>query len=91
MKDSNPGTSKMINKNWVLKRKRRKLPCGSDMSSGRENKSKPSESPANTSSVRRLKIQTTSERTSIKKKGNDGVSFFPSEEEKWTSDAISNA
>ncbi|CAK9136426.1 unnamed protein product [Ilex paraguariensis] len=75
MKDNNPGTSKMLNKNWVLKRKRRKLPCGSDMSSGRESKSKPSESPANTSSVRRLKIQTTFERTSSKKKGNDGYYY----------------
>ncbi|KAJ0018818.1 hypothetical protein Pint_12129 [Pistacia integerrima] len=76
MKDNSSSTSKMINRNWVLKRKRRKLPCGPDLSNGKEENLGGSETPRNTSSSkRRLKIEINSDRPSSKKKGNDG-SFY---------------
>jgi hypothetical protein len=78
MKENGSSTSKMINRNWVLKRKRRKLPCGPVLSNGKEEDSSVvSESPMNTSSAkRRLKSEINSERCSSKKKGNDGVSYL---------------
>lgn len=78
MKENGSLTSKMINRNWVLKRKRRKLPCGPVLSNGKEEDSSVvSESPMNTSSAkRRLKSEINSERFSSKKKGNDGVSYL---------------
>lgn len=77
MKDNSSSTSKMINRNWVLKRKRRKLPCGPDLSNGKEENLGGSETPRNTSSSkRRLKIEINSDRPSSKKKGNDGVSNY---------------
>lgn len=77
MKENGSSTSKMINRNWVLKRKRRKLPCGPVLSNGKEDSSVVSESPRNTSSAkRRLKNEISTERFSSKKKGNDGVSYL---------------
>lgn len=77
MKENGSMTSKMINRNWVLKRKRRKLPCGPDLSNGKEGTSIASESTGNTSSAkRRLKGEASSDRSALKKKGNDGVSCF---------------
>ncbi|XP_031278489.1 protein CHROMATIN REMODELING 4-like isoform X3 [Pistacia vera] len=76
MKDNSSSTSKMINRNWVLKRKRRKLPCGPDLSNGKEENLGGSETPRNTSSSkRRLKIEINSDRPSSKKKGNDGYYY----------------
>ncbi|KAG6691401.1 protein CHROMATIN REMODELING 4-like isoform X6 [Carya illinoinensis] len=73
MKENGSSNSKMINRNWVLKRKRRKLPCGPVISNGKEVSSVASETPKNTSLIkRRLKSETKSERFSSKKKGNDG-------------------
>lgn len=77
MKDNSSSTSTMINRNWVLKRKRRKLPYGPDLSNGKEDSSAASESQGKTSSSakRRLTNEIISERLSSKKKGNDGVSY----------------
>ncbi|KAL2473962.1 Protein CHROMATIN REMODELING 4 [Forsythia ovata] len=50
MKDNSSMTSKMLNRNWVLKRKRRTLPNGTDKSSGRENNSRPVEEPSSSTS-----------------------------------------
>ena len=36
MKENKSSAPKMLNRNWVLKRKRRKLPLGLDQSSGKE-------------------------------------------------------
>ncbi|KAF3450016.1 hypothetical protein FNV43_RR06095 [Rhamnella rubrinervis] len=67
----------MINRNWVLKRKRRKLPYGPDLSNGKEHNSATSESPRNTSSAKRkVKSEIINDRFSSKKKGNDGVSYL---------------
>lgn len=76
MKDNGKLNSKMINRNWVLKRKRGKLPHGSDTSNGKKTNSVPSESPENASSIHELKSEITSTRSSRKKKGNDGVSYL---------------
>lgn len=78
MKEGSSSPSKMINRNWVLKRKRRKLPHGPDISNGKEDGSAASESPRKTSSSvkRRLNNEIVSDRFSSKKKGNDGVSFY---------------
>lgn len=76
MKDNGSSTSRMINRNWVLKRKRRRLPCGQDVSNGKEDNSLALESPRNNSSgKRRLKGDINSVRSASKKKGNDGVRF----------------
>ncbi|KAK3188977.1 hypothetical protein Dsin_028538 [Dipteronia sinensis] len=76
MKDNCSSTSKMINRNWVLKRKRRKLPCGPDLTNGKEENLGGSESTRNSSSAkRRLKSEISSERSSSKKKGNDGYYY----------------
>lgn len=76
MKDNSSVTSKMVNRNWVLKRKRKKLPYGPDTSKSKKNNSAPSESPGNVSSNHELKSKITSARFSRKKKGNDGVIYL---------------
>ncbi|KAL6992157.1 DNA helicase [Sarracenia purpurea var. burkii] len=73
MKENSSTTSKMINRNWVSKRKRRKLPCSADTSSGKEGNSVASEVPtSSTSSKCKLKNDGSYDRSSRKKKGNDG-------------------
>ncbi|KAM1688542.1 hypothetical protein ACFX2K_036399 [Malus domestica] len=77
MKEDSSSPSKMINRNWVLKRKRRKLPHGPDQSNGKEDTSAASELPGKTSSSakRKLKNELISERFQSKKKGNDGYFY----------------
>ncbi|XP_062012290.1 protein CHROMATIN REMODELING 4 isoform X1 [Rosa rugosa] len=77
MKDNSSSTSTMINRNWVLKRKRRKLPYGPALSNGKEDSSAASESQGKTSSSakRRLTNEIISDRLSSKKKGNDGYYY----------------
>ncbi|PON49082.1 histone H3-K9 methyltransferase [Parasponia andersonii] len=76
MKENNSTNSKMINRNWVLKRKRRKLPSGPELSNGKEDNSAASGSARNTSSAKRkLKTEILNERFLSKKKGNDGYYF----------------
>ncbi|GAV81101.1 SNF2_N domain-containing protein/Helicase_C domain-containing protein/Chromo domain-containing protein/PHD domain-containing protein/DUF1087 domain-containing protein [Cephalotus follicularis] len=76
MKDNGASTSRMINRNWVLKRKRRKLPCGPELPNGKEPNSVALESPKNSSSAkRRLKSDMGPGQSSSKKKGNDGYYY----------------
>lgn len=73
MKENSSSNSKMINRNWVLKRKRRKLPYGPELSNGKEDNSAASGSARNISSAKH-KLKT--EILNSKKKGNDGVSYI---------------
>ncbi|CAI9782237.1 unnamed protein product [Fraxinus pennsylvanica] len=75
MRENVSDTSKILNRNWVLKRKRRKLPCGTDKSSGREKNSKFIECSSSTSSKRGLKEKLASDHSSGKKKGTDGYYY----------------
>lgn len=75
MKESDSPSSKMLNRNWVLKRKRRKLPSGPDVSNGKEKVSKPLDLPSNDSPKCRVKNEVTSSHSSGKKKGNDGYYY----------------
>ncbi|XP_027147811.1 protein CHROMATIN REMODELING 4 [Coffea eugenioides] len=72
MKENGSMTHKMLNGNWVSKRKRGKHPSSVDKFSGKESKSKTLESPSSTSSQQRLKNENTSDHLSSKIKGNDG-------------------
>jgi len=82
MKENKSSAPKMLNRNWVLKRKRRKLPFGLDQSSGKEQSnskeenSLTSESSRNASAKRALKTEVPTDQISSKKKGNDGVSYL---------------
>ncbi|XP_050367230.1 protein CHROMATIN REMODELING 4 isoform X2 [Argentina anserina] len=77
MKDNSSSTSTMLNRNWVLKRKRRKLPYGPAVSNGKEDASAASECQGKSSSSakRRLTNEIISDRLSSKKKGNDGYYY----------------
>ncbi|XP_043687362.1 protein CHROMATIN REMODELING 4-like isoform X2 [Telopea speciosissima] len=110
MKENNSVNDKMIDRNWVLKRKRRRVPYGPDQSNGKAGDSVPSESSRNLlpakrrlksdihsgqdrsnakegnsappesprnhpHAKRRLKSDIISDRSSYKKKGNDGYYF----------------
>ncbi|XP_037493790.1 protein CHROMATIN REMODELING 4 isoform X2 [Jatropha curcas] len=76
MKDSGSAASKMINRNWVLKRKRKKLLYGRVLSNGKEEKVASPESPRNTSAAKRKpKSELSSDISSSKKKGNDGYYY----------------
>ncbi|OVA03206.1 SNF2-related [Macleaya cordata] len=59
-----------------MKRKRKRVPCGPDLSNGKESVSVPSESPRNTPPANdRLKSDISLSLSSCKKKGNDGYYF----------------
>lgn len=81
-KESKSSAPTMLNKNWVLKRKRRKLPIGPDQSSGKEqsngkeDNSVASESSRSASAKRMLKTEEGTAQFSSKKKGHDGVSHL---------------
>ncbi|XP_061360482.1 protein CHROMATIN REMODELING 4 [Gastrolobium bilobum] len=81
MKENKSSAPKMISRNWVLKRKRRKLPLGLDQSSGKEqsngkeDNSVTSESSRNASAKRMRKNEVATDQFSSKKKGNDGYYF----------------
>uniref|UniRef100_A0A6N2JZ03 Protein CHROMATIN REMODELING 4 n=1 Tax=Salix viminalis TaxID=40686 RepID=A0A6N2JZ03_SALVM len=73
MKDSSSTSSKMISRNWVLKRKRKKIPYGRVVSTSKEDNL---ESSRNTSAVkRRPKSELSSDLSTSKKKGNDGYYY----------------
>lgn len=73
MKDSGSLTDKITN-NWVLKRKRRKIPGGSHLINDREQNSTASESLRKRSSPKQSPEDDLSpELSSFKRKGNDGV------------------
>lgn len=77
MKDSG---SEMINRDWVMKQKRRKLPSILDLLDQKVESSVAFDSPEYTSSAKptkhRLRTDLTPERNSSKRKGNDGVTTF---------------
>jgi hypothetical protein len=77
MKDSG---SEMIKRDWVMKQKRRKLPSILDILDQKVDSSMAFDSPEYTSSSKpskqRLKTDSTPERNSSKRKGNDGVTSF---------------
>ncbi|XP_050233842.1 protein CHROMATIN REMODELING 4 [Mercurialis annua] len=76
MKDKGLTASKMINRNWVLKRKRKKILYGRVVANGKEEKVAALESPRNTSAAKRkLKSEVDSDLSSSKKKGNDGYYY----------------
>lgn len=76
MKDGSSLTNEISNKNWVLKRKRRKLPCGLDLVNGKEQNSVALEFPDTTTSARtKLKSEISLDLSSSKKKGTDGVMY----------------
>ncbi|KAL3523073.1 hypothetical protein ACH5RR_015907, partial [Cinchona calisaya] len=75
MKENGSMTGKMLNGNWVSKRKRRKLPSGIGKSNGKECNSKTLESPSSTQSMHKLKSENTSDHSSSKIKGNDGYYY----------------
>ncbi|KAL2494135.1 Protein CHROMATIN REMODELING 4 [Forsythia ovata] len=75
MKENYADTSKILNRNWVLKRRRRNLPFGTDKSSGREKNSKSVEYPPSTSSKLDLKEKVASDHSAGKKKGTDGYYY----------------
>ncbi|KAI3798449.1 hypothetical protein L1987_33725 [Smallanthus sonchifolius] len=66
MKNNELSTSDVINGNWILKRKRKKI--GAVKANGNKNDSTPSDSHTSTSSKCKIK----EERSPSKKKGNDG-------------------
>ncbi|VFQ98361.1 unnamed protein product [Cuscuta campestris] len=76
MKEDVAAASKMLNKNWVLKRKRRKIPSGLDSSTVKEEHSDPPEAAFNNaSSEHGVKDEITSCRSSSKKRGDDGYYY----------------
>ncbi|XP_047308318.1 protein CHROMATIN REMODELING 4-like isoform X2 [Impatiens glandulifera] len=73
MKENTSVSSKMINRNWVSKRKRRKLPSGANILNNKEANPPASESPSSSSSSKRKR--NTRQNASSKKKGNDGYYY----------------
>ncbi|OWM87108.1 hypothetical protein CDL15_Pgr027043 [Punica granatum] len=74
MKDNGSLASKIINRNWVLKRKRRKLPYGLDLSNGKEQNTIASE-PLRNTTKQQLESEVSSTLSSSKKKGHDGYYY----------------
>ncbi|XP_024972223.1 protein CHROMATIN REMODELING 4-like isoform X1 [Cynara cardunculus var. scolymus] len=72
MKNNESSTSDVINGNWVLKRKRKKISFGPVKSNGNKNDSIPSESHTSSSSKCKSKKENSSDRSPSKKKGHDG-------------------
>lgn len=76
MKDTDSSDPKMINRNWVLKRKRRKVPSGTTLSSSKKGNLGAPESPrSNSSAKRKLKDEISSDQLSSKRKGHDGYYY----------------
>ncbi|GER43251.1 chromodomain helicase DNA binding protein [Striga asiatica] len=75
MNENGPENSAMLDGNWVLKRKRRKLPTGTDKSVEREKIEKSVKLPSSAKSKHDLKEDGSSDQFSGKKKGNDGYYY----------------
>lgn len=73
MKNNQSSTGDVINGNWVLKRKRKKI--GPIKSNGNKNDSIPSDSHTSTSSKCKIKRENSSDRSPSKKEGNDGSCY----------------
>ena len=79
MNEDESSSSKVISRNWVMKRKRRKLPSATDLHNKRDDRSLAIESPRSISLAKgKVKSEVRCDQFSSKKKGNDGVSneFF---------------
>lgn len=74
MKNNESSTTDVINGNWVLKRKRKKI--GPVKSNGNKNDAIPSDTHTNTSSKCKLKKDNSSDHSPSNTKGNDGVSYY---------------
>ncbi|KAI7751103.1 hypothetical protein M8C21_020508 [Ambrosia artemisiifolia] len=70
MKNNETSASDVINGNWTLKRKRKKI--GAAKSNGKKNESTPSDSHTSTSSKCKIKEESSSDRSPSKKKRKDG-------------------
>ncbi|PIA37691.1 hypothetical protein AQUCO_03000322v1 [Aquilegia coerulea] len=76
MREKNSGHTKMIDRNWATKRKRKRLPCGPDLCNGKESKAVPVESPPNNPlAKRRINNDSSLAQSSRKKKGHDGYYY----------------
>ncbi|KAI3455806.1 hypothetical protein Pfo_012469 [Paulownia fortunei] len=75
MKENSSETITMLGRNWLLKRKRRKLPACTDKSSNREKHYKLITFPPTTSSKRGLNDDASLDRSIGKRKGNDGCYY----------------
>lgn len=73
MKENGTENSTMLNRNWVLKRKRRKLPSGTDKSRDRGKIFRPVKFSSTTRLKNDLNEDENLDQTSGKRKGNDGV------------------
>lgn len=78
MKESSTENSTMLNRNWVLKRKRRKLPAGAVKFGDKSKFYNSLKFPSTTRSKRELKEDDSPDQRSGKRKGNDGVSYLTS-------------
>lgn len=76
MKENGSENSTMLNRNWVLKRKRRKLPSSTDKSRDRGKIFRPVKFSSTTRLKNGQEEDDNLEQTSGKKKGNDGVSLI---------------
>lgn len=76
MKDNSSATINVDNRNWGLKRKRKKLRHGPEKSEGKQNNAERSESLGNASPNHMPKSESTSAGFSAKKKGDDGVIYL---------------
>ncbi|XP_022979137.1 protein CHROMATIN REMODELING 4-like isoform X1 [Cucurbita maxima] len=76
MNEDESSSSKVISRNWVMKRKRRKLPSATDLHNKRDDRSLAIESPRSISLAKeKLKSEVRCDQFSSKKKGNDGYFF----------------
>lgn len=76
MKEDESSRGKVISRNWVMKRKRRKLSSATDLPGKREDRSLAIESPRSISLAKgKVKSEVHREQFSSKKKGNDGYFF----------------
>lgn len=77
MREDNSLCDNMIDRNWVLKRKRKRVSSGLNLSNGKEASSLPSDSPRNIPSVKRkVKGDIDVSQFARKVKGHDGVRHF---------------
>lgn len=75
MKENGTENSTMLNRNWVLKRKRRKLPSGTDKSRDRGKIFRPVKFSSTTRLKNDLSEDENLDQTSGKRKGNDGYYY----------------
>lgn len=72
MKETSPTTNTVIDRNWVSKRKRRKVPSSTGISNDKESSSTALRSPQNTTFKLKLKNVTSLDHSAKKKKMNHG-------------------